>query len=70
MPPRTPPVIPGSTQNKNAAICVGQGRRAGPTAANTLMSSIKISQRILLDTDLIEFICNENEKSVPHLVGN
>jgi hypothetical protein len=32
--------------------------------------TVRISQRIMLDTDLIEFICNENEKSVPHLVGN
>ena len=31
--------------------------------------TVKISQRLMLDTDLIEFICNENEKSVPHLVG-
>ncbi|HUI81575.1 MAG TPA: hypothetical protein VLY24_26805 [Bryobacteraceae bacterium] len=32
--------------------------------------TVRISQRIMLDTDLIEFICNENEKSVPHLVGH
>lgn len=29
----------------------------------------KITQRIMLDTELIEFVCNENEKSVTHLVG-
>jgi len=23
----------------------------------------------MLDTELIEFVCNENEKSVTHLVG-
>src|SRR3984885_13512696 len=32
--------------------------------------TVKISQHLMLDTDLIEFICNENEKSVSHLVGN
>jgi hypothetical protein len=29
----------------------------------------KVTQRIMLDTELIEFVCAENEKSVPHLVG-
>jgi len=29
----------------------------------------KVTQRIMLDTELIEFVCNENEKSVSHLVG-
>jgi len=29
-----------------------------------------MKQRLLLDTDLIEFICHENEKSDAHLVGN
>jgi hypothetical protein len=28
--------------------------------------TIKIDQRIMLDTDLIEFVCAENEKSSPH----
>ena len=32
--------------------------------------TVKIKQRLLVDTDLIEFICNENEKSDAHLVGN
>jgi hypothetical protein len=31
--------------------------------------TVKIKQRLLLDTDLIEFVCNENEKSDAHLVG-
>ena len=31
--------------------------------------TVSMKQRVMLDTDLIEFICNENEKSVPHLVG-
>lgn len=32
--------------------------------------TVVIKQRLLLDTDLIEFICNENEKSDAHLVDN
>ena len=31
--------------------------------------TVTIKQRVILDTDLIEFICNENEKSDAHLVG-
>jgi hypothetical protein len=31
--------------------------------------TVKMKQRILLDSELIEFICNENEKSDAHLVG-
>jgi hypothetical protein len=31
--------------------------------------TVKVTQRIMPDTDLIEFICNENEKSDAHLVG-
>jgi hypothetical protein len=31
--------------------------------------TVKITQHVLLDTDLIEFICSENEKSDEHLVG-
>jgi len=31
--------------------------------------TIRINQRIMLNTNLIEFICNENEKSDAHLVG-
>ena len=30
--------------------------------------TVQVHQRIMLDTDLIEFICQENEKDVPHLV--
>jgi hypothetical protein len=32
--------------------------------------TIKINQRIMLDSNLIEFICDENEQSDAHLVGN
>jgi hypothetical protein len=32
--------------------------------------SIRVSQSIALDTDMLEFVCKENEKDVPHLVGN
>ena len=31
--------------------------------------SIQVSQTIALDTDMLEFVCKENEKDVPHLVG-
>jgi hypothetical protein len=31
--------------------------------------TVTVKHRVMLDTDLIEFICDENEKSVPHLVG-
>ena len=31
--------------------------------------TVKVNQRIMPDTDLIEFICSENDKSGPHLVG-
>jgi hypothetical protein len=31
--------------------------------------SIQVSQTIALDTDMLEFVCQENEKDVPHLVG-
>jgi hypothetical protein len=31
--------------------------------------TVKIKQRLLPDTELIEFICNENDRSGPHLVG-
>ena len=29
----------------------------------------KMTQRIMLDTELIEFVCAENNRSIPHLVG-
>jgi hypothetical protein len=31
--------------------------------------SIRINQTIALDTDMLEFVCKENERDVPHLVG-
>jgi hypothetical protein len=31
--------------------------------------SIMVNQTIALDTDMLEFVCQENEKDVPHLVG-
>jgi hypothetical protein len=31
--------------------------------------TVMIKHQVMLDTDLIEFICNENEKSDAHLVG-
>jgi hypothetical protein len=31
--------------------------------------SITVNQTIALDTDMLEFVCKENEKDVPHLVG-
>jgi hypothetical protein len=30
---------------------------------------VKVTQQIMLNTDLIEFICSENERSDSHLVG-
>jgi hypothetical protein len=30
--------------------------------------TVTVKQKIMLDTDLIEFICQENERDVPHLV--
>jgi hypothetical protein len=38
--------------------------------AYTAPFSVRVNQRIVLDTELIEFICNENEKSVQHMVPN
>ncbi len=31
--------------------------------------TVVVHQRVLLDTDLIEFVCQENEKDQPHLAG-
>jgi hypothetical protein len=31
--------------------------------------TVKLTQTIMPDTDLIEFICGENEKDAPHLIG-
>ena len=38
--------------------------------AYTAPFSVRVNQRIILDTEIIEFICNENEKSVRHMVPN
>ena len=32
--------------------------------------TVKLNQNIVLDTDLLDYVCLENEKDVPHLVGN
>ncbi len=31
--------------------------------------TVTVHQRVMLDTDLIEFICQENERDAPHLAG-
>ncbi len=31
--------------------------------------TVRVTHRIMPDTDLIEFICQENDRSGPHLVG-
>jgi hypothetical protein len=31
--------------------------------------TVTIHHRLMLDTDLIEFVCQENDKAGPHLVG-
>jgi hypothetical protein len=38
--------------------------------AYTMPWTIKVHHRIMLNTELIEFVCQENEKDVPHLTGN
>src|SRR5438132_80287 len=37
--------------------------------AYTKPRSIQVHQALALDTDLIEFVCLEHEKDIPHLVG-
>ena len=37
--------------------------------AYTRSWTVAIHQQIMLDTELIEFVCQENEKDVPHLTG-
>ena len=32
--------------------------------------TVRVNQRIILDNEIIEFICNEIEKSVQHMVDN
>jgi hypothetical protein len=31
--------------------------------------TVKVHHRIMLNTELIEFVCQENEKDVPHLTA-
>ena len=31
--------------------------------------TVKVNHRIMLNTELIEFVCQENEKDVSHLTG-
>ena len=31
--------------------------------------TVRVDQRIMVDDEMIEFICAENEKSVAHMVG-
>ena len=31
--------------------------------------TVRLNQFIVLDTDLLDYICNENEQDVPHLIG-
>jgi hypothetical protein len=38
-------------------------------SAYTKPFTVKVYQKIMLDTDLIEFICSENERSDAHMVG-
>src|SRR3989442_11203445 len=37
--------------------------------AYTKPFTVRVDQRVIVDTELIEFICAENEKSVAHMVG-
>jgi hypothetical protein len=37
--------------------------------AYTRPFTVRVDQRIMLDNEMIEFICAENEKSVAHMVG-
>jgi len=38
-------------------------------SAYTKPYTVRVNQQIMLNTDLIEFICSENEKSDTHLTG-
>jgi hypothetical protein len=31
--------------------------------------TVRLNQFLALDTDLLDYICNENERDVPHMVG-
>jgi len=37
--------------------------------AYTKPFTVRVTHRLMPDTDLIEFICQENDRSGPHLVG-
>jgi hypothetical protein len=37
--------------------------------AYTRPFTVRVNQRVVLNNELIEFICDENERSVPHMVG-
>jgi hypothetical protein len=37
--------------------------------AYTIPWTVRVHQRIMVDTELIEFVCQENEQDGPHLVG-
>jgi hypothetical protein len=37
--------------------------------AYTQPFTVRVNQRVVLDGELIEFICGENERSVPHMIG-
>jgi len=39
------------------------------TKAYTAPWTVRLSQHIKLDTDLLEYVCRENEKDAPHIVG-
>ena len=39
------------------------------TKAYTAPWTVRLSQHIKLDTDLLEYVCRENEKDSPHIVG-
>ena len=38
--------------------------------AYTAPWTVKVSHRLMLNTELIEFVCQENEKDAPHLAAN
>jgi hypothetical protein len=37
--------------------------------AYTKPFTVRVDQRIIVDTEMIEFICNENNRDTPHMVG-
>jgi hypothetical protein len=37
--------------------------------AYTKAWTVKVNHRIMLNTELIEFVCQENEKDAPHMTG-